>query len=106
MKNNNGTKISSGFRIIAHKTALFSAVALGMCSSLSYAQAESASRNILSGSDAVKLSISGQINRAALLVEDGEDTTLLNVDNNASSSRVRFIAESTAEHVNLIWTAL
>jgi len=96
MKNNNDTKISSGFRITTHKAALVTAVALGMCSSLSYAQAESASRNIVSSSDAVKLSISGQVNRAALLVEDGEDTTLLNVDNSASSSRVRFIAESTA----------
>jgi hypothetical protein len=96
MKNNNDTKISSGFRITTHKAALVTAVALGMCSSLSYAQVESASRNIVSSSDAVKLSISGQVNRAALLVEDGEDATLLNVDNNASSSRVRFIAESTA----------
>ncbi|MEX1228372.1 MAG: hypothetical protein WD623_02335 [Marinobacter sp.] len=96
MTNTNDTTISPRSGINNQRIALASAVALTLCSGLSHAQAESESRNILSGSDAVKLSISGQINRAAMLVEDGEDTTLLNVDNNASSSRVRFIAESTA----------
>lgn len=42
-----------------------------------------------------RLEISGQINRALLVADDGAKTTLLNVDNNNSSSRIRFVAEST-----------
>ncbi len=40
-----------------------------------------------------KLSMSGQINRALLWVDDGEERDVHHVDNNASSSRLRFIAE-------------
>lgn len=40
-----------------------------------------------------KLSISGQINRALLWTDDGEERDLFHVDNNASSSRLRFIAD-------------
>lgn len=97
MKNQNSVKTTTCRSVTLRKSQLAAAVALVMASGLVHAQAESVSRNILSGSDAVSLSISGQINRAALVVDDGEDTTLLNVDNNASSSRVRFIAASTAE---------
>jgi hypothetical protein len=49
---------------------------------------------VASGSDAVKLVISGQVNRALMVVGDGGDTSLLNVDNNASSSRIRAIGEA------------
>ncbi len=94
MKNTNATKTTSINTIFRRQLPLVTAIALVGASGLVHAQAESKSRNILSGSDAVSLSISGQINRAALIVDDGEDTTLLNVDNNASSSRIRFIAAS------------
>ena len=47
-----------------------------------------------SGSERVKLSISGQVNRSLVVVGDGGETTLFNVDNNASSSRVGFIGEA------------
>lgn len=40
-----------------------------------------------------RLSISGQINRALLWSDDGQERNLFHVDNNASSSRLRFIAE-------------
>lgn len=52
---------------------------------------------VMSGSDSFDLTVSGQINRALMIVDDGEETTLLNVDNNNSSSRIRFIAESNNE---------
>lgn len=94
MKNTNATKTTSINAIFRRQLPLVTAIALVGASGLVHAQAESKSRNILSGSDAVSLSISGQVNRAVLVVEDGEETTLLNVDNNASSSRIRFIASS------------
>jgi hypothetical protein len=40
-----------------------------------------------------RLAISGQINRALLWTDDGQERDLFHVDNNASSSRLRFIAE-------------
>jgi predicted porin len=46
---------------------------------------------VSSGNDAVSLTISGQINRGLLYVDDGTDTALLNVDNDNSSTRVRFV---------------
>lgn len=49
---------------------------------------------VRSETDNFSLEISGQINRALMAADDGEKTTLLNVDNNNSSSRIRFIAES------------
>jgi len=46
---------------------------------------------VTSGSERVKLAISGQVDRAMNLVDDGEDTDLYYVDNNASNTRVRFV---------------
>jgi len=43
-----------------------------------------------SGSKDVTLSLSGQVNRAALILNDGESTKLFNVDNDNSSTRVRW----------------
>ena len=50
---------------------------------------------IHSGTENFTLGISGHINRALMLADDGKETTLLNVDNNNSSSRIRFIGKST-----------
>ncbi|WP_150910662.1 porin family protein [Marinobacter halotolerans] len=50
---------------------------------------------VRSENDDYRLEISGQLNRALLVADDGDKTTLLNVDNNNSSSRIRFVAEST-----------
>jgi hypothetical protein len=77
------------------RNALAAAVALTAFPAISLAQANEGDRIVLSGSDILNLTVSGQINRGLLAVEDGEDTTLLNVDNNNSSSRLRFIAETS-----------
>jgi len=47
----------------------------------------------VTGEDNVTLSISGQLNRAVLFSDDGEDTDTYFVDNDNSSSRIRFIGE-------------
>lgn len=46
---------------------------------------------VTSGTSKVKLSISGQINRAVNLVDDGDDTDAFFVDNDTSNSRLRFV---------------
>ena len=46
---------------------------------------------VTSGGDRVKLSISGQINRAVNVANDGYSTNIYQVDNDASNSRVRLI---------------
>lgn len=48
---------------------------------------------VSSGRERVKLSISGQVNRAALITGDGENTEVFHVDNDHSSTRVRFVGE-------------
>jgi hypothetical protein len=46
---------------------------------------------VTSGNDKVKLAISGQINRAINIANDGRSTKYYNVDNDASNSRIRFV---------------
>jgi predicted porin len=46
---------------------------------------------VTSGSDKVKLAISGQVNRAVNVVDDGADTEAYFVDNSASNSRFRLV---------------
>jgi predicted porin len=48
---------------------------------------------VSSGSDRVKISISGQVDRAEIYGNDGHTSTTRNVDNNNSSSRLRFVGE-------------
>ena len=48
---------------------------------------------VSSGSDRVRLSISGQVDRAVLYGNDGKASNLRNVDNNISSTRLRFVGE-------------
>ena len=50
---------------------------------------------ITSGQKRVKLSVSGQVNRAVSLIDDGKNTEGYFVDNDASNSRIRFVG--TAE---------
>jgi predicted porin len=45
---------------------------------------------VVSGNDKVKLTISGQLDRAVLISDDGRQTKFFFVDNDNSSSRVRF----------------
>ncbi len=46
---------------------------------------------VTSGNDKVKLSLSGQINRAVNLADDGNSTRAYFVDNDTSNSRIRFV---------------
>ena len=48
-------------------------------------------RMATSGTDGVKLSVSGQVNRAALYVDDGDRSRAFHVDNDNSSTRVRWV---------------
>jgi len=50
-----------------------------------------AQREVTSGQERVKLAVSGQINRAVNMVDDGDNTKAYYVDNDASNSRIRFI---------------
>jgi hypothetical protein len=53
-------------------------------------------RGVTSGQKEVKLAISGQVNRAVNLIDDGKNTDLYFVDNDASNTRVRFIGTAKA----------
>jgi predicted porin len=48
---------------------------------------------VSSGSDRVKLSVSGQIDRAIIYGNDGKAANVRNVDNEISSTRLRFVGE-------------
>ncbi|GGF26997.1 hypothetical protein GCM10011611_36260 [Aliidongia dinghuensis] len=48
---------------------------------------------VSSGGDRLKLSVSGQVDRMEIYGNDGRSSTVRNVDNNISSSRLRFVAE-------------
>ena len=53
-----------------------------------------ATKPVTSGSEKVKLSISGQVNRGLLYADDGTQSDVHHVDNDASSTRIRFIGEA------------
>ncbi|MDF1551581.1 MAG: hypothetical protein P1P84_00900 [Deferrisomatales bacterium] len=61
------------------------------------AQAALAADPVATGSDKVKVKLYGQVNRAALIVSDGDETNYYFVDNDASSTRLGIKAESKAE---------
>jgi predicted porin len=52
-----------------------------------------AKKAVSSGSDRVELSLSGQVNRGVLYVDNGGDQEVFHVDNDNSSTRVRFIGK-------------
>ena len=49
------------------------------------------SRTVISGKKGVKLTVSGQVNRGVLFADNGDDSDIFYVDNDNSSTRVRFI---------------
>jgi hypothetical protein len=53
-------------------------------------------KGVTSGQERVKLAISGQVNRAVNIADDGKDTKAYFVDNDASNTRVRFIGTAKA----------
>lgn len=65
-----------------------------------------ASRSVTSGNDSIRLSLSGHVNRALLYADDGQDGDLYHVDNDASSTRVRFIGEGDVGDELTVGTAI
>ena len=51
---------------------------------------------VTSGNDRIKLAISGQLNRAVVVANDGYNSTLYHVDNTVSNSRIRFVGTTNA----------
>jgi predicted porin len=49
---------------------------------------------VSSGNDRIKLTLSGQLNRAVNVVSDGAGTDVYPVDNDASNSRIRFVGSA------------
>ena len=49
---------------------------------------------VVSGQERVKLSISGMVNRAVNVVDDGKDTDAYFVDNDNAESRVTFVGKA------------
>jgi len=49
---------------------------------------------VVTGPSHVKLSLSGQVNRGVLYVDDGTESEILHVDNDNSSTRIRFIGSA------------
>lgn len=61
---------------------------------------------LTSGSSKVRLSLSGQVDRGLLYVDDGDKTKVHNVDNDASSTRIRLIAEADPSNTLSIGAAI
>ena len=55
------------------------------------APVEPVEKVVTSGEERVKLSISGQVNRAVNIVDDGKDTDAFFVDNDNAESRIKFV---------------
>lgn len=51
-------------------------------------------REMQSGMDQVRLTVSGQVNRAILVTDDGEDVDAFFVDNDNSSTRIRLLGDA------------
>jgi hypothetical protein len=66
--------------------ALTALAVLGMAAPAAIAE-------VKSGNDKISLAISGQINRAVLWADDGDEDEIFHVDNDNSSTRVRFIGK-------------
>ena len=49
------------------------------------------SKTVTSGKKGMKLSVSGQVNRGVLFADNGDDSEVFYIDNDNSSTRVRFV---------------
>ena len=63
-------------------------------------------RLITSGSDRIKLAISGQLNRAVNVVDDGDETDAFFVDNDVSNSRLRFVGTAAVTDETTLGTVV
>ncbi len=61
---------------------------------------------VTSGKQNVRLSLTGQVNRAVLFVDDGDRSETHHVDNDASSTRFRMIAEADASDTLTVGAAI
>ena len=103
MQTRTKTKTNTGNQLARH---LATASACALLTAPTALLAQEADRTITSGMDDVSLSISGQINRALMFADDGDEVTLFNVDGNSSSSRVRFIGEARPSQGTVVGAAL
>jgi hypothetical protein len=76
----------------ANQAATQAAAAAQMASE-QVTQAQEPKKMVSSGKSAIKLTLSGQVNRGVLIADDGHDTHLFHVDNDYSSTRVRFVGK-------------
>ncbi|MBY4679143.1 porin [Marinobacterium arenosum] len=68
--------------------------------------AGSMERVVTSGNNKVRVSVSGQVNRALLWADDGESSNVYHVDNDASSTRMRVIGEADVSDEMTVGAAL
>ncbi len=68
--------------------------------------AQSSEKMVTSGNDRVKLAISGQVNRAVSVIDDGDKTDAYFVDNGASNSRIRFVGSAMVDDNTSLGTKL
>ncbi len=61
---------------------------------------------VSAGTDKVRVSLSGQVNRALLFVDDGAKSELHHVDNDASSTRLRVIGEVDTSATSTLGAAM
>ncbi|WP_417614465.1 porin [Oceanisphaera sp.] len=61
---------------------------------------------VSSGNDKIRVSVSGHVNRAMLVVDDGKETDLYHVDNDSSSTRLRVIGEGDVSPELTVGTAI
>ena len=57
------------------------------------ATAPAPAKTVSSGNEDIALEVSGQVNRAALFVDDGDRSKFFHVDNDNSSTRIRFVGK-------------
>ncbi len=65
----------------------------------------SADHKVSSGNDKIRVSVSGHINRALMVADDGQESDFYHVDNDASSTRIRFLGEGDVSPNFTIGTA-
>ena len=70
------------------------------------AQTAGGGRVVTSGSETIKLAISGQINRAMNIADDGDRTKAYFVDNDTSNTRVRFVGTGQVSDATTLGTTL
>ncbi len=99
MKTTSRFAVAAAAGMFAGGMALTSAQAADLggdcCADLEERVAELEATTVRKGNRKVSLKISGQVNRSLLFWDDGEETDLYSVDNNASGTRMRLTGSAT-----------